>query len=227
MSKIKEIKLSATVILMRDSAQGVEFLLTKKSDAVSFLPGHWVFPGGAVDDSDARENELDTLKAACVRETQEEISVDISGLTLTSFAHWITPQALPKQFSTWFFLAALPDGLMQSVKVDGSELVDSMWLSADQAISLHQTRHAAMVPPTLIALMRLQSFTSVADIELEQWPTRVKTIRPQAAIFDGELAMLYPGDSAYGLTVDNEGERHRCTENSGVWCYVNSVENSN
>ena len=58
---------------MRETGGKLEFLLAKRSDAVSFLPGYWVFPGGAVDPEDECNDELATVKAAAIRETQEEV----------------------------------------------------------------------------------------------------------------------------------------------------------
>ena len=217
------IKLSATVVLMRDSARGTEFLLAKKSDSVSFLPGYWVFPGGSVDAEDMRECEQATLKIACVRESKEEVNVDIDANSLLPFAHWITPEGSPKQFSTWFYLSALSAESALQVKVDDSELVQSRWLTADQGIALHKKGLAPMLPPTLIALMRLQAFATVNDIHQIAWQEKITTIKPMATFFNDELTMLYPGDAAYGLAVDCEGARHRCTEESGVWSYVNTM----
>lgn len=209
---------------MRNSEQGPKFLLAKKSNALSFLPGYWVFPGGAVDAEDEQASELETLRVTCVRELQEEINVDIQGVELTPFAHWITPKGSPKRFSTWFFLAALPDHLIEQVEVDGGELVESKWLTAQQAVTLHKVSEAAMLPPTLVALMRLQLFSSTAGIQLEPWAERVRTIEPKVTFFNDELTMVYPGDAAYGLEADCEGERHRCTESGGVWTYVNTAD---
>ncbi|MBW2283708.1 MAG: hypothetical protein JRF65_03800 [Deltaproteobacteria bacterium] len=47
---------AATVVLVRDGAEGLEVYLLKRSAKSGFMPGHYVFPGGAVDtqDEDAR-----------------------------------------------------------------------------------------------------------------------------------------------------------------------------
>ncbi len=43
---------AATVLLLRDTAQGIEVLMTRRSTAASFAPGAYVFPGGGIDDLD-------------------------------------------------------------------------------------------------------------------------------------------------------------------------------
>jgi 8-oxo-dGTP pyrophosphatase MutT (NUDIX family) len=48
-----EPKPAATVILLRDSAQGVEVLLLKRHRSSGFVPGAYVFPGGRIDEHDA------------------------------------------------------------------------------------------------------------------------------------------------------------------------------
>lgn len=44
---------AATIVLMRDAAEGIEVLLLKRHDAAAFAPGAYVFPGGRVDAGDA------------------------------------------------------------------------------------------------------------------------------------------------------------------------------
>ena len=40
---------AATVLLLRDGAQGVEVLMTRRAMSASFAPGAYVFPGGGID----------------------------------------------------------------------------------------------------------------------------------------------------------------------------------
>ncbi|RMD85028.1 MAG: NUDIX domain-containing protein [Candidatus Dadabacteria bacterium] len=44
---------ASTVLLLRDGRQGLEVFMVKRSSELGFLGGHHVFPGGAVDPSDA------------------------------------------------------------------------------------------------------------------------------------------------------------------------------
>ena len=43
------------------------------------------------------------------------------------YAHWITPEGVPKRFDTWFFLAAAPPE--QVGAHDGGGSADSIWVS--------------------------------------------------------------------------------------------------
>ena len=58
---------AATVLLLRDSAQGVEVLMTRRSASASFAPGAYVFPGGTIDPADAQAH-----RAAARRPTQDD-----------------------------------------------------------------------------------------------------------------------------------------------------------
>jgi glyoxylase-like metal-dependent hydrolase (beta-lactamase superfamily II)/8-oxo-dGTP pyrophosphatase MutT (NUDIX family) len=77
---------AATVLLLRDTAQGIEVLMTRRSMSASFAPGAYVFPGGGIDAADAaahgqssrRETQSDlhlTQAIAAIRESFEELGV--------------------------------------------------------------------------------------------------------------------------------------------------------
>jgi len=77
---------AATVLLLRDSAQGLEVLMTRRSASASFAPNAYVFPGGGVDALDAQshaqakrratQSELHLTQAiAAIRESFEELGV--------------------------------------------------------------------------------------------------------------------------------------------------------
>jgi recombination protein RecT len=77
---------AATVLLLRDTAQGLEVLMTRRSMTASFAPGAYVFPGGGVDATDAqshamarrRDKQSDlhlTQAIAAIRESFEELGI--------------------------------------------------------------------------------------------------------------------------------------------------------
>ena len=77
---------AATVLLLRDSAAGIEVLMTRRSLTASFAPGAYVFPGGGIDAQDAaahgqatrRPTQSDThltQAIAAIRESFEELGV--------------------------------------------------------------------------------------------------------------------------------------------------------
>jgi recombination protein RecT len=77
---------AATVLLLRDSEQGIEVLMTRRSMTASFAPGAYVFPGGGIDAADAQAHAQSTRRAtqsdlhltqaiAAIRESFEELGV--------------------------------------------------------------------------------------------------------------------------------------------------------
>lgn len=64
---------AATVMLLRDGASGIEVLLLRRHPGAAFVAGAHVFPGGAIDGSDASLG--DPARVAAVREAFEEAGV--------------------------------------------------------------------------------------------------------------------------------------------------------
>lgn len=62
---------AATVMLVRDGRDGVEVFMLKRHADLVFVPGAYVFPGGAVDDAD-RAGGDDPFVVAAIRECFEE-----------------------------------------------------------------------------------------------------------------------------------------------------------
>jgi 8-oxo-dGTP pyrophosphatase MutT (NUDIX family) len=56
---------------------------------------------------------------------------------LVPYAHWITPEGVPKRFDTWFFLAAAPPDQLGAH--DGRESTDSIWVSPREALEAAKT----------------------------------------------------------------------------------------
>ncbi len=78
---------------------------------------------------------------------------------LARFAHWITPEMMPKRFDTHFFLAAAPEGHLG--KHDGRESVDSIWIRPEDAIA--DRKRWNVIFPTKLNLMKLAQSKTVAD----------------------------------------------------------------
>jgi len=72
---------------------------------------------------------------------------------LVPYAHWITPEGLPKRFDTWFFLAATPPE--QAGAHDGKESTDSIWVSPREALAGGESGRFKLPFPTTRNLIRL------------------------------------------------------------------------
>ena len=84
--KPAELRSAATVLLLRDTPQGIEVLMTRRSTTASFAPGAYVFPGGGIDELDRQAHAQSTRRTgqtdlhltqaiAAIRESFEELGV--------------------------------------------------------------------------------------------------------------------------------------------------------
>ncbi|MCB2101299.1 MAG: CoA pyrophosphatase [Rhodobacterales bacterium] len=70
------LKLAAVLVGLVDRPHGLHLLLTQRTDHLSHHPGQVSFPGGHIEDDD------DGPEGAALRETEEEIGLDRSHITL-------------------------------------------------------------------------------------------------------------------------------------------------
>jgi 8-oxo-dGTP pyrophosphatase MutT (NUDIX family) len=187
---------AATVIVLRGGAQTLEVLLVKRTEKARFMGGVWVFPGGAVDESDPSSQGESAHRAAAARELSEEAGITLADPgALIEFSRWITPAEVSIRFDTRFFLAELPEG--QEPHVDGEECVDQGWFTPQGALDAHAREEILLVFPTIKHLEQLAAF-SCADALLEYARGReVQPIQPRVVV-EGEVArVLLPGEPGY------------------------------
>lgn len=215
---------AATAVLVRDTAEGLETLLLKRSSH-GFFGKLWVFPGGAVDDDDAldAEHEIAAAQVAAARECMEEAGLSLDPSDMLPFAHWTPPESLPKRFATWFFVCS--DGAEQAVNIDDHEIVEFRWLKPSHALALHIAGEMPLAPPGVITLTELKGLGSV---------TAVKDFYRQRGVFiylpkigfkqDKELLMLYNGDAGYEHNEpETVGGRNRLLVKDGICSYETSL----
>ena len=78
---------------------------------------------------------------------------------LMPYAHWITPEGMPKRFDTWFFLAAAPPEQLGAH--DGKESTDSIWVSPREALEGGESGRFKLPFPTTRNLIKLGKQDSV------------------------------------------------------------------
>ena len=94
---------AATVLLLRDTPDGIEVLMTRRSDNASFAPGAYVFPGGML----MRASEFRALAQArgLAWEDQEDFALDYAETLLEwrkRFDAAVAEQRLPAGFDARF-----------------------------------------------------------------------------------------------------------------------------
>jgi 8-oxo-dGTP pyrophosphatase MutT (NUDIX family) len=254
---------AATVVLLRDSAGGLEVFMVVRHHAIDFAPGALVFPGGRVEEDDftlARDTSLCpnahgldpeamAFRLAAIRETFEECGVlfarprraealiDGGALRavehgwraqlaeggirfqtmlaendllpasdlLIHFAHWITPRHQPKRYDTHFFLASAP--AEHFAVHDGTESVDSLWITPRQALADTAGGRFRLVFATQMNLMKLANFPTIDQAIGHARASSVVTVLPEVSPIDATRRLMrIPLEAGYGAAeflVDN------------------------
>ncbi len=204
---------AATVVVLRDGAEGLEVLMLRRDKDLSFAGGMWVFPGGRIDPGDHPAGTADleaAARAAAAREAAEEAGLSIDSADLRRWSHWTPPPESPKRFTTAFFVAPLPDGAAEVV-IDDGEIRDHRWLSPATVLELRDAGEVGLGPPTYITLRQLMDHDRVASaLAHAERANRVEHFATRIAVLDDEVLALYHGDAGYetgdpGLP----GPRHR------------------
>jgi 8-oxo-dGTP pyrophosphatase MutT (NUDIX family) len=185
---------AATVMLLRGGDQRLEVLLVQRNPAASFMGGAWVFPGGAVEETDG-EGELG-FKAAARRELREEAGIELPEADrLVAFARWITPEVSRVRFDTWFFVAAAPDAAQ--ARVDGEEVVDATWLTPEAALQRQQQGTLFLVFPTIKQLQQLAGFESAVALLAHAGHQTIEPMQPRVVGTGEQARILLPGEPGY------------------------------
>lgn len=217
---MSEVRPAATVVLVRDGHQGLETLLLRRNSKLAFAGDSWVFPGGRVDDIDHLHGDgpQDAARQAAVREAQEEAGLHVDIDSLLYFAHWTTPEQAPKRYATWFFVSDIFSAT--DVAVDGSEIVDYLWVSPADAIQKLHNKQIKMMPPTFITLQELSSCADVGAAMGMYSQRKVIPMTPRVGKAEDGVCMLYPGDAGYeNADTDVLGSRHRFWMLKSGWRY--------
>jgi 8-oxo-dGTP pyrophosphatase MutT (NUDIX family) len=186
---------ASTVILLRGGRQRLEVLLVRRTPAARFMGGAWVFPGGAVSREDG-EGEV-AQRAAALRELREEAGIALGDpQALVAFARWITPPQVQIRYDTWFYLAPAPADARP--QVDGSEIVDWLWLSPAEALSRAQRGELFLVFPTIKQLEALACFDSAAEALGHAAAHEVVPVTPQVLGSGEQARIVLPGEPGYG-----------------------------
>jgi len=181
---------ASSIILLRDSADGPEVLLVRRSPEQRFMGGAWVFPGGATDEVD--EDELGTA----IRELEEEAGIALSKQAeALRFSRWITPADSEMRFDTHFFIARAPDGSEPSV--DGHECLEGRWMRPQEALTAGDSGEIMLVFPTIKHLEELAGFASVERALAAARTRRVMPVQPKLLLEGGVARIRMPGEPGY------------------------------
>jgi 8-oxo-dGTP pyrophosphatase MutT (NUDIX family) len=114
---------------------------------------------------------------------------------LVPYAHWITPEGMPKRFDTWFFLAAAPPE--QVGAHDGRESTDSIWLSPREALAGGQSGRFKLPFPTTRNLIKLGKQPNVKAALDDAKAKPIVTVMPVMTKLNGGRQLRIPPEAGY------------------------------
>ena len=189
---------AASVVLLRRGGRhgdrALEVLLLKRTESARFMPGVWVFPGGALD---AHEGDDETGYRACAeRELAEEAGIELSDPgALVLFSRWITPEIVSRRFDAWFFLALAP--AHSPPRPDGVETTEARWFEPRAALEAAAAGELTLAFPTIKQLESLLPFhTSEEAIEAHRGRV-VEPMLPKVIGTHEKHRVVLPGDPDY------------------------------
>lgn len=199
---------AATVILLRGGGRhgraGLEVLMLRRGADARFMPGVWVFPGGAVDRHDhdvarelAIELEAEELahRVCGARELVEEASISIAASALQPWSRWVTPEVVPIRFDTRFYVALAP--AHSRPEPDRSEVVEARWISPAAALDEHAADRLELSFPTVKHLEELAGFSDADAVISAGADRRVEVVTPKVRGDRDDFEVLLPGDPGF------------------------------
>jgi 8-oxo-dGTP pyrophosphatase MutT (NUDIX family) len=129
---------------------------------------------------------------------------DVGALQL--YAHWITPEGMPKRFDTLFYLAEAPADQLASE--DGREAVEACWVAPATALADAVAGRRTIIFPTRLNLERLSDATSIAEAKAQTAARAIVPVLPAVVMRGSEPWLTIPAEAGYRTTEEPlEGNR--------------------
>jgi 8-oxo-dGTP pyrophosphatase MutT (NUDIX family) len=143
---------------------------------------------------------------------------------LVPFAHWITPTFQKTRFDTWFFLAKLPEG--QIAVHDNEELTSATWMMPENALNKNVDGEIMLLPPTMMTLNELLSFSLVSGLFTYASSKDIPTIQPEGFAEGSTAGVRLPNDPAYSnenlKLPHKQGKPSRVILDNGIWRIISA-----
>lgn len=206
---------SSTIILIREHKGRVQVLLSHRPAGMSFAAGAFVFPGGKVEMADQMPVTSKTilsaeqigLRRAGVRELREETGLDlmvgegdeVSVLeNMIPFAHWITPEMMPKRFNTYFYLCGAPDN--QDHQKQNDEAISNEWHYPEDVLAQGERGEVYMMFPTILNLQLFVGLKSLKEAMNMGRNRKVVPVLPKPFKKQDNIWVSIPKEAGYWVT---------------------------
>jgi 8-oxo-dGTP pyrophosphatase MutT (NUDIX family) len=124
---------------------------------------------------------------------------------LVHFAHWVTPEMMPKRFDTHFFLAAAPGDHL--AVHDGHESVDSVWIRPAEALAQARSGVRTIIFPTLRNIEKLGSYATVEQAMAGARASKVVCVLPWTERRDDGTFLCIPTEAGYAISEERMPDR--------------------
>ncbi len=118
---------------------------------------------------------------------------------LVRFAHWITPEPMPRRYDTHFYLAIAPSD--QTPVHNGGEAVESVWITPARAVADGEAGERQVILPTREVLKQLGRSKSVAEAIGRAHEEKIVTVLPVPEKVDGKNLLRIPKPGGDGTVL--------------------------
>src|ERR1700761_4566760 len=186
---LDEAALSFRIAAIRETFEESGILVARPRGTTSLIGG-----------GRAAEIEASYRTALCEGKTSfldviAETGVSLALDELVPYAHWITPEGMPKRFDTWFFLAAAPPEQLGAH--DGRESTDSIWVSPREALAGGESGRFKLPFPTTRNLIRLGKQPDVRAALADMQGKPIVTVMPVMTRLNGGRQLRIPREAGY------------------------------
>tara|TARA_R110002073_G_scaffold6938_2_gene40167 strand:+ start:11345 stop:12121 length:777 start_codon:yes stop_codon:yes gene_type:complete len=120
--------------------------------------------------------------------------------TLVPFAHWVTPERMPKRFDTHFYLAIAPEDHLAIH--DGHESVDSVWISPEDVLTGAQDGKYTVIFPTRLNVEMLNTSDTVEGAIQDANDRQIVTVLPWMEQREDGNYICLPAEAGYAVTAE-------------------------
>src|SRR5215475_5565625 len=167
---LDEAGLSFRIAAIRETFEESGILLARPKGSKALVDAKRAHEIEAAHRADLNEGKITFLKV--LTDNGMLLALD----ALMPYAHWITPEGMPKRFDTWFFLAAAPPDQLGAH--DGKESTDSIWVSPREALEGGDSGRFKLPFPTTRNLIKLGKQGSVKAALDDSRGKNVVTVTP-------------------------------------------------
>jgi len=186
---LDEDALSFRIAAIRETFEESGILLARPKGSKALVDARRAGEIEAAHRADLCDNKISFLKV--LSDNGMVLALD----ELVPYAHWITPEGMPKRFDTWFFLAAAPPE--QAGAHDGKESTDSIWVSPREALEGGESGRFKLPFPTTRNLIRLGKQASVQAALDDSRGKSIVTVMPVMTKLNGGRQLRIPREAGY------------------------------